>query len=100
MKRIIWAAILSGLMVWIVNWMVNDSKQTEKQNIFYNAGQVVALGQCRENECSYQYKDKDGQLKYGSSEKPVSLGQLVYQQCWYEIKRGDRCYVNYKPTTD
>ncbi|AQW88639.1 putative membrane protein [Erwinia phage pEa_SNUABM_50] len=98
MKRMFWSALLAAFIVWVISWAVTSGKSTEHQNVYYNTGQIVALGQCKGGECSYQYKDNTGSLQYATSSKPVSLGQLVYQECWYEEAKGDRCYVEYQPS--
>lgn len=97
MKRLIWCLIFSALLGYAPVFVVSTTKSTEHQNVTYNVGRIVALGQCKSGECSYQYTDKDGALKYATTYKPVSLGQLVYQECWFEEAKGNRCYVDYAP---
>ncbi|SOK58384.1 hypothetical protein [Yersinia phage fHe-Yen9-04] len=98
MKRFVWSIILSFLIVYAMSWAVSSSKGTEKQRIYSNTGVVVALGQCKNGECSFQYTDKNNSLQYATSSTPVSIGQLVYQQCWYEEVKGNLCYTEYQPS--
>lgn len=98
MIPIIRSAIISILIIICINWVEADSKSSEHQNVYYNAGKIVGVGQCKSGECSFQYKNKDGELKFAISNKPVSIGQLVYQECWYEEARGNMCYVDYQPS--
>lgn len=80
-------------------YMIGSSiKSTEHQNVFYNVGRIVSLGQCKDGTCSYGYTDMNNQIKYATHNKPVSLGQLVYQECWYEEAQGNQCYVDYTPS--
>lgn len=77
-----------------------NTVQHEKHDIRYNSVLVVGIGQCKNNgkssaECSFWYKDGNS-TQYAISEDPVSIGQVVYQMCWTEKARGDRCYVNYQ----
>jgi hypothetical protein len=97
MKRIIASVVYATLFTGMLYGLM-QIPSGEHTNVTYNVGKVVALGQCKDNECSYQYTDKNNELKYGSTDKPVSLGQLVYQECWYEEAKGNRCYVNYEPS--
>jgi len=98
MKRVIWSLIFSALLAWGITAIVKNTKSTEHQNVYYNVGQVYGLGQCTsDNKCSFQYTDKFGNNKSAISDKPVFLGQLVYQECWYEEAQGDQCYVDYQP---
>lgn len=69
----------------------------EKYNIYYNSAVVIELGQCSKSECSFKYKTPKGEIMFGTSDSPVSVGQIVYQQCWTEKERGDRCYISYSP---
>lgn len=98
MKRLIWSLIFSAILTWGFVCIIKNTKSTEHQNVTYNVGRVVALGQCKDGSCSYQYTDKNGELKYATTDKPVSLEQLVYQECWFEEAKGNRCYVDYEPS--
>lgn len=70
---------------------------TEKLDIYYNTGTVVTTGQCNNSECSFTVKTSTGRIEYSTSRDPVSVGQIVYQQCWTERVLGAQCYVNFKP---
>lgn len=98
MGRILCSIVIAILVTAATHYIVDANRKTEKQNITYNVGRVVSLGQCKDNKCSYGYTDKDGELKYATYDKPVTLMQLVYQQCWHEEAKGDRCYVDYYPS--
>jgi hypothetical protein len=98
MKRLIWCLIISAVLTWILTTISINHKSTEHQNVYYNVGQVYGLGQCTSNnQCSFQYTDQFGNKKSAISDKPVVLGQLVYQECWYEEAQGNQCYVDYQP---
>lgn len=74
--------------------------ETEHQKVYYNTGVITELGQCYNDRCAFKYKDAFGSEKIGESSSPVIKGQLVYQECWYEIKNGNQCYVDYSPSKD
>lgn len=98
MGNIIGSFILAALISLGVTAIVIGIDNTEHQNVYYNTGKIVAVGQCKNSECSYQYTDNTGQLQFATSREPVSLGQLVYQECWYEKAKGNQCYVEYQPS--
>ena len=98
MKRYFWSLVFAILVTSCINWVVANTKSTEHQNVYYNVGRVVGLGQCTtDKKCSYVYVDKFNNTKSAVIETPVFLGQLVYQECWYEEAQGDQCYVDYQP---
>ena len=98
MKSFVWCIGFSALITWGIVSLAGTMKSTEHQNVYYNVGQIYGLGQCTsDNKCSFQYTDKFGANKSAISDTPVFLGQLVYQECWYEEAKGDRCYVDYQP---
>ena len=98
MKRLIWSIIIAAFSTVLVNAIVYGAKSTKHQNVTYNVGRIVSLGQCKDGKCAYGYTDMNGELKYASSDTPVTLSQLVYQECWYEEAKGNQCYVEYQPS--
>lgn len=98
MKRLFWSLIITVVLTWGLHIIVTNTKSTEHQNVYYNVGQIYGLGQCTtDNQCSFQYTDQYGNKKSATSDKPVYLGQLVYQECWYEEAQGNQCYIDYQP---
>lgn len=75
-----------------------QSYETEKLDIYYNTAVVQSLGQCNKTDCSYTVRTSGGLTLNATSSDPVSVGQIVYQQCWTERVKGLQCYVNYSPT--
>lgn len=71
---------------------------TEKLDIYYNTGTVQTIGQCNKTDCSFTLKTSDGLTMNSTSSDPVSVGQIVYQQCWTERVKGSQCYVNFSPS--
>lgn len=98
MKSFVWCIGFSALITWGIVSLAGTMKSTEHQNVYYNVGRIVSLGQCKDGTCSYGYTDMNNELKYATLNKPVSLGQLVYQECWYEEAQGNQCYVDYTPS--
>lgn len=97
MKKYIISMLISIIIVgswWLIS---NHHEKHKKQNVHYNGAVVISIGQCNEGRCSYTYKTDSGFIENGTSIEPVSIGQKVYQECWFEEARGDRCYVNYEP---
>lgn len=87
------------VLYFAVGYFSEQAELNEKTNLYSNTGVIVGLGQCSDNKCSFSYTDKFGTTKFGESYRPVSIGQLVYQQCWTTKKLGDRCYVDYSPSS-
>lgn len=100
MNGFVISIILAAAVTFGVSKIIDEAKSTEHQNVHYNVGRVVSLGQCKDGSCSYGYTDMNNELKYASTSKPVSLGQLVYQECWYEEAQGNQCYVDYTPSNN
>lgn len=98
MKGFVVSVILAAAFTWGITAIIGSVKSTEHQNVYYNVGRVVSLGQCKDGTCSYGYTDMNNELKYATLDRPVSLGQLVYQECWYEEAQGNQCYVDYTPS--
>lgn len=98
MKGFVVSVILAAAFTWVITAINGSVKSTEHQNVYYNVGRVVSLGQCKDGTCSYGYTDMNNELKYATLDRPVSLGQLVYQECWYEEAQGNQCYVDYTPS--
>lgn len=98
--RIIIAMLLTFIVMAGLNLAIKEAKKGEHQKVYYNTGQVTTVGQCtKDGSCSFSYKDANGNIKYNiTNASPVSVGQLVYQECWYEIRNGDRCYTDYTPS--
>ncbi|AIT14369.1 Uncharacterised protein [Escherichia coli] len=92
-KSLICTVLLGAGVLWFGQYHEN----TKRTNIHYNTAEVVSLGQCSESKCSFMYKTQSGEVRNGLSREPVSIGQLVYQECWEEKVRGSRCYVEYEP---
>lgn len=97
-RSVIYGSIVAGVIVGAIALIGNWIDGKRQYDIYYNTGQVTELGQCSKTECSYTYKDKNGEEHFASYHNPVSVGQLVYQMCWSEKVRGDRCYVEYHPS--
>lgn len=91
-KSLICTVLLGAGVLWFAQYH-NDTKRT---NIHYNTATVISLGQCSESKCSFMYKTSTGEIRNGLSSNPVSIGQMVYQECWEEKIRGSRCYVEYE----
>lgn len=98
MKGFVGCVFFSALLSFGLVTLVGSIKSTDHQNVYYNVGRIVSLGQCKDGTCSYGYTDMNNELKYATLNKPVNLGQLVYQECWYEEARGNQCYVDYTPS--
>lgn len=96
MKLII-AFIITSIIMYITYSIVDSVESKEQTNVHYNTAVVTELGQCNKTDCSYTYKTSTGEIRVGTTRGPVSLNQMVYQKCWTEKARGDRCYVNYEP---
>ncbi|USL83550.1 hypothetical protein A4_474 [Escherichia phage A4] len=96
-KHHIQSFIITSVIFLVVFWFFYHQDQTKHRNIYYRTAVVTDIGQCEENTCSFTYKTEDGSIKYGASSKPVSVGQIVYNECWTEKARGHRCYVDYEP---
>lgn len=94
-KLYFWSLFLAISITWVFYLLYDNLDSHEKHDIYYNTAQVVGLGQCSKNQCSFQYQTSTGETKFGVSDSPVSLGQEVYQMCWTEKARGHMCYVNY-----
>ncbi len=97
MKKYIFSLLFTSVIFgswWLIS---NYYDQHKKLNVHYNEAIVTSIGQCNEGRCSYTYKTEFGSIEQGSSREPVSIGQTVYQECWFEKARGDRCYVIYEP---
>lgn len=92
---------LVGAVVLFLSFRVyieRNDYDTEKLNVSYNTGTVVGIGQCYKSECSYTLKTSEGFEQVSTTSDPVSVGQIVYQQCWTERVKGARCYVDYSPS--
>lgn len=97
----IFACFISICICSVVAGLWYNSMRYEKHNIRYNSVKVVGIGQCSNKrksssaECAFWYEDGNS-TQFAISDNPVSIGQIVYQMCWTEKARGDRCYVNYQ----
>lgn len=99
MYNVLSSLFFTCLLLIFVGLLVKTNEDTRHQNVYYNTGKIVAVGQCKsDGECSFQYLDNKGEVKYATSSKPVVLDQLVYQECWYENVKGNQCYVDYQPS--
>lgn len=96
MKRLILVLLATWFTVWGIQAIAQSNEDTRHQNVYYRTGQVVSIGQCKNGECSYQFKNADDQIVFAVTRDPVSIGQLVYQECWYENAKGNQCYVEYQ----
>lgn len=97
MKKYIFSLLATSFIVCSVYTIYWYYVGHERTNIHYNEAIVTSIGQCNEGVCSYTYKTEFGSIEQGTSRNPVSIGQTIYQECWFEKARGDRCYVNYEP---
>lgn len=98
MIKFLVAGIVTAGICFLVSSCDEQIENTRKNNIFYNTATVVSIGQCRDSKCAYSYKTSEGSIEYGTSETPLTTGQIVYQQCWTEKVKGPQCYVNYEPS--
>ena len=98
MIRMLTCAVVAGCVTYIAASAYTAVLDREKHNITYNTAEVLSVGQCDNKRCSYSYKTSQGEYRNSVTTEPVSVGQVLYQQCWTERKRGDRCYVTYSPS--
>lgn len=77
--------------------IAENQYNTERLNITKESGTVVATGQCNKYTCAYSVKTSSGSTVNSTGDTPVSLGQIVYRECWEERVRGSRCYVDFRP---
>lgn len=97
MYKVLGAIVVVGACLSMRMCSINSNYETEKLDIYYNTGTVVATGQCNNYRCAYTLKTSDGEIKSATTDDPVSLGQVMYQMCWTERKLGGQCYVQYSP---
>ena len=98
MIKFIAAAIVTAGICFLVSSCQDQVENTRKHNIYYNTATVTSIGQCRDSKCAYSYRTSTGESSYGTSDTPLTTGQIVYQQCWTEKVKGPQCYVNFEPS--
>lgn len=98
MIKFLVAAVVTAGICFFVSSCSEQIENTRKYDIYYNTATVVGIGQCRDGKCAFSYKTSTGSVEYGTSDTPVTNGQIVYQQCWTEKVKGPQCYVNYEPS--
>ncbi|WNV47253.1 hypothetical protein ENKO_144 [Klebsiella phage fENko-Kae01] len=98
MIKVIIAAMITAGISFLVSSCNDQIENTRKHDIYYNTATVIEIGQCKESKCSFKYKTSDGETKFGLADTPMTIGQLVYQQCWTEKVKGVQCYVDYTPS--
>lgn len=91
MKQLIISALITIALCTVCILILNYIDQNSKQNEHFQSAVVILLGQCSKSACSFTYKTEDGYVMSGLSEKPVSIGQIVYQKCWETKVRGHAC---------
>jgi|AGFS01.1.fsa_nt_gi hypothetical protein len=98
MYKVIVASVVTLGIAFLVSSCNQQIENTRKQDVYYNTATVTNIGQCRDSKCSFEYKTSTNEVKFGLSNTPMIIGQLVYQECWTEKVKGLQCYVDYSPS--